>query len=499
MSESTKGSISARTSVEQSAITGSASSHQTAGHHNQPFELNAEEVKRFINLYASNPLFRNAHEQVINDNPYRRPIDPDLVTSLDFSKPLTRDDVFSRSALAAHRMLLNIYEGDLVFLPESDFGAKKGDFSLFYSDECRLMGEMVRPTLESHVFGFLHDSIDVTGKWTAEALRSYMQALLKQHEQSQLDVVRFILASKEPEKAALALLIQVASDFLTEASASARNVLGKFGPIQSELFKIVIDDYGYGVHKAKHSTLFEDTLASCGLTSHAHAYWQFYLSSSLALANYYHFVSRNHNKFFRYVGAFAFAEAMFSHTCGQISEMLRKVFGSGVETYYFDEHYHIDAHHGRMAFDNLVEPAIAKYGDAVIEEIVRGLEEVRLLSVMADEDFIAQASWFDQAEAYKSMAQSLQERVLGGDVTRYKPVRLERQAEPQIMQAADEDELWVVETGALDIMAGYGQLIRLGTGESLMVPRHRLRTPATTPGECVYQIYKIGDHKAWLS
>ena len=498
MSESTKALIPPKTAVKQTAINDKALSYQPADNQYQPFELSADEANRFIGLYAANPLFRNSREQLIEDNPYRRPIDPELVRGMDFSKPLTRNETFSRSALAAHRMLLNIYEADLVFLPENNFGAKRGDFSLFYSDENRLLGEMVRPTLERHVFGFLQDQVGITGRWTAGALRAYMESLLQQHEQSQIDVVTFILSCKEPEKAAMTLLIQVASDFLTEASASARNVLGKYGPIQSELFKIVIDDYGYGVHKAKHSTLFENTLASCGLTSNIHAYWQYYLGSSIALANYYHLVSRNHGKFFRYVGAFAFAEAMFSHTCRQISQMLRKVFGPGVDTYYFDEHYHIDAHHGRMAFDYLVEPAIAKYGDVIIEDIVRGLEEVRLLTVMSDEDFMAQASWFCQAEEYKSIARAIQKRILDGEVTGAELSPVERQAEPAIMQVADEDELWTVDSGTLEVAAGYDQFIKLGAGEGLVVPRHRMRAAAAMSEECVYQIHKVGNYKAWL-
>src|SRR5215216_6660328 len=360
------------------------------------------EIKPLIELYAARPLFENTSEWIIRDNPYRRPVDQKTVQQLDFSSSLSRADMLGTSALAAHRMLLNIYETDLIFLPAGNFAAKRADFSSYYSNDNKLLGELIRPALEAHVFGFLNDEIDVTGNWTVEALKSYLQSILEKHEQSELDICAKILASADPQRAARALLIQVAGDFLSEASASARNILGKYGDIQSELFKIVIDDYGYGVHPAKHSTLFENTLASCGLMTDVHTYWHFYLSSSLAISNYYHYVSRDHSKYFRAIGAIGVAEAMFSHTCREISRMLRAVFGKTVDTYYFDEHYHIDAHHGRMAFDYVVAPAIAQHGKGVIPDIVRGMEELQLLTAINDENLIAQIEFADAVDELKS-------------------------------------------------------------------------------------------------
>ncbi|HEX8852087.1 MAG TPA: hypothetical protein VF754_01295, partial [Pyrinomonadaceae bacterium] len=207
--------------------------------------LAPEDIGRYVQLYASNPLFSPHGEWVIADNPFRRPIEQPPVTPHDFGRPLKREEAFNSSALAAQRMLFNIYETDLVFLPEKDFAAKRGDFERFYSNENKLLGELIRPTLEAHLFGFLDEEIDISGKWSADAVSAYLQHLIENHEQSELDILSAVLASPDPEKAALSLLIQVAGDFLTESSSSARNLLGKFGAVQSELFKIAIDDYGY--------------------------------------------------------------------------------------------------------------------------------------------------------------------------------------------------------------------------------------------------------------
>ncbi|MET0646551.1 MAG: hypothetical protein ABW208_08005, partial [Pyrinomonadaceae bacterium] len=207
--------------------------------------LTPEDVRRYMRLYAANPLFGYLKDWVITDNPYRRPVDQQTVPRHDFSRPLKREESLNASALSAQRMLFNVYETDLVFLPEKDFAAKRGDFASFYSNENKLLGELIRPTLETHLFSFLDKEIDVSGKWSGDAVKSYLQSVVESHERSELASLQLILSSPDPERAAAALMIQVAGDFLTESSSSARNLLGKFGTVQSELFKIAIDDYGY--------------------------------------------------------------------------------------------------------------------------------------------------------------------------------------------------------------------------------------------------------------
>ncbi len=460
--------------------------------------LQVEETKRLIDLYAARPLFGDAAEWVIRDNPYRRPVDWKAVQQLDFSKPLDKAKILGASALAAHRMLLNIYETDLIFLPASDFAAKKNDFSSYYSNDNKLLGELIRPTLEAHVFNFLKDEINVTGKWSVEALKSYLQSIVAKHEQSELEICAAVSASADPQRAGRALLIQVAGDFLSEASASSRNILGKYGEIQSEFFKIVIDDYGYGVHPAKHSTLFENTLANCGLMSDVHAYWQFYLSSSLAINNYYHYVSRDHSKYFQAIGAIAVAEAMFSHTCRQISKMLRAVFGKTVDTYYFDEHFHIDAHHGRMAFEYVVTPAIAKHGDAVIPDIVRGMEELQLLTSLSDEDFISQIVYSDGAGNFKAPARQIHQQILDGKLRKPKTTHVEDPSQSLVTRVCDQDKLYVIESGALDLVIGHDQSVRLDPGEAIIVTRQRLHGTAVVSEECRYHVYDLGDYQSCL-
>ena len=295
----------------------------------------------------------------------------------DFTLALEKKESLSASALAAQRLLLNIYESDLMFLPQGPLAPIRQDFNAFYADETKLAGEAIRPTLENHLFGFLEKEIDISGAWNLPAMRAFFDSRLAEANQGDSPLVQEILSTAAPEEAANTFLIQLAGDFLTEASAMARNTLGNFGPPLSELFKVLIDEYGYGVYDQKHSTLFADTLCSVGLLADLHAYWQFYLGSSISLINYFHFVSKNHANFFRYLGALYYTEATLSVANRHQSKMLKEIFGEAVDTQYFDEHVHIDVHHGKMAIERIIEPLIERCGTEIIPEVIRGFEEFR--------------------------------------------------------------------------------------------------------------------------
>ena len=466
----------------------------------QVFQRDPAAVKQCIQWYADNPLFGGTEEWVIHDNPYRRSIRSHVLKYIDFTKPLAMEEVLHYSALSAHRMLLNIYESDLVFFPEKDFESKKADFLLFYSNETKILGEIVRPVLEEHVFSFLDKEIEISGAWTVDSLRSYLDGLVREHNKSEIASIKAILSSPKREQSAIALLIQFAMDFLSEASAISRNAVGKYGPMLSDLFKVILDEYGYGVHRTKHSTLFEQTLESCGLDTQPHAYYQYYLTTSLALSNYFHYVSRDHSKFFRFVGALAYTEATFSHTCKQISQMLREVFGAQVDTHYFDEHVHIDLHHGRMVFEKLVVPALARFGNSIIGDIARGIEEFRLLTEIAERDFLEQLDWCNRGEEYKELAQPLQERILSGAVQCRKGTYVEPLGELSVTHTHDNDELCMVESGVMDFVTGHNFVVPLYPGEGTVLLHNRLHGAIITSKEdCVYHIYSIDDYKKCLS
>lgn len=439
-----------------------------------------------IGRYAACRLFGQPADFLIRGNPYRRPVRPQDIGAVDFSRPLTRDDFASTAALTGQRLLTNIYESELLFLPNGEFRRVERDFQEFYGDPLRSAGERVRPLLERQLFAFLEEEIDVSGRWTEATMRGYFQRRLAGVTSAESSAVcEAIEAARDPRAAAELFLTQLASDFLSEASAMARNVLGNFGAVQSELFKVLIDEYGYGVHETKHSTLFEETLKSCGLESEPHAYWQYYLGSSLSLVTYFHHVSRNHALFFRYLGALLYTEATLPWANRLQSQMLRRVFEGAADTRYFDEHVHIDVHHARMALEKIIVPTVQRCGERVIAEIVRGFEEFALLQELADTDLIAQIEWSDGREHYVELAAALWAK--GADGRRSGALFRETEGELSVPHVHDEDELFLVDEGELDFVTGPGAPRRLQAGEGIVIPQGRHHGSRIVSERCSYR------------
>jgi mannose-6-phosphate isomerase-like protein (cupin superfamily) len=444
-----------------------------------------------VAAYAANPLFDNVDEWIIAGNPYRRPVRPQDLADFDFAAPLDKADFCSGSALAAQRMMINIYESDAMFLPAGDLRPVEADFRRFYHPETRRLGDAIRPHLEHHAFAFLDREIDTSGTWTTDDMVAFFDWRLKTVAESDSAVKQAVLEASNPEEAATSFLIQPASDFLTEASAMARNILGNFGPIQSALFKILIDEYGYGVHQTKHSTLYQETLESRGLSPEIHAYWQFYLASSLALTNYFHYVSRNHELFFRYLGALYYTEASLVYATRHQSDMLKAVWGDDVDTLYFDEHTHIDKHHGRMVIEQIITPLVEQCGEAIIPDVVRGFEEFRTLQDMADADLIKQIAWSDGRHGAREAAAAPDINPSSGA---HQPLVFhEDEGELSTTHVHEHDELFAIEDGAIDLVYGLDQTLRLEAGEAAVIPRHRLHGSLVVSPHCTYHVNAISE------
>src|SRR5437899_2314537 len=124
---------------------------------NLPLYLTPDEVQELIKQYAANPVFRSAtaDELVVTDNPYRRPVRPQDLEFLDYRTPLAASEVLDLRSLIGHRMLRNIYEAELLFLPKGPDPAIWQDFERFYSVENQMLGDRARPALETILFSFL--------------------------------------------------------------------------------------------------------------------------------------------------------------------------------------------------------------------------------------------------------------------------------------------------------------------------------------------------------
>ncbi|MFC4905747.1 iron-containing redox enzyme family protein [Actinomadura gamaensis] len=445
------------------------------------FTSGGEALRGRVASFAANGLFGGQPDPLHGPNPYRRTLVPEPLAELDFDRPLGAREFASSRALTVHRILGTYYESETVLLPEQGLAGLRTDFETFYGEDLRRLRESSLSDLERFAFGFLDDEVEVSGDCTAEVLDVYLRHLVDEAARGESASLKAVGNAANRPVAADTYLVQLALDGLTEASAMSRNLGGAYGPEQSALFKVFIDEFGYGVHDAKHTTIFTKMLRSRGMATHVHAYWNFYLPGPIAINNHYYLLSRDHAKFFRYAGAVAYAEAVFAPAFVKMIGTFRDIFGDDVDLHYCDEHAHIDEHHGRITREEILLALAERHGDHVVPELMRGIAEARMLGDWFEEDTAAQIEWADTIPAHREMA---------ADVTvAGPPERIER-SRGGMFHTRNHDRAVVLEMAhgeAELVTSATGAPEPLTQGDAVLVPAGR-----------VYGVRSVSDASSYL-
>lgn len=443
-------------------------------------------MKELIKEYLSNEAFKSNFDRMIYpETPYIRPCRPqDLEFIFDSYLNLNHRelDINSNTGLFINRVLLNIYEQSSIFIPNTNkFSLDK--FINFYNKDNIDVGNKVKGFVEERVFGFLENEINIGNtNWTIKNFTEYTKKILDQIKMSESKVHETIKNHNNPKDSIKFYFIQFASDFLSEASAMSKNIAGNFGKEISELFKILIDEYGYGVHDKKHSTIYEKLLEDCDLDSSIHYYWQFYLPSSLMLTNYFYYISTNHRYFFRYLGALYFSEASLQFITKKQSELTKEVFGNEFNTLYFDEHTHIDKYHGSMALEKLIKPLVEKLGENILEEIMYGFIEFKYISELADEELLKHLEFYNNIESYIEKAKNIEE--FSDDSYVY---FREEIGQVSISHMHDSHELFEVVKGKKEVYFTPFLKVVLNDGDKIIIPKGILHGSIVMSDNCEYR------------
>jgi len=200
-------------------------------------------------------------------NAWTRAIPTTESKNLLLDVPISGSETIGSRGLLLHRILTNVYEQSMLYLPTEQLDLSSlADFGEFYDPALVNLGARIKRGLEHSVFSFLDENRRTATDITLDGLDSHLGTIVSRIAESPSQVVQRILKSHDSAEAMKFLLIQFAPDFLAEASQMARAMPGNFGPEHSALTKIFIDEYGYGKHEKKHSTLFQNCLSSVGMS-----------------------------------------------------------------------------------------------------------------------------------------------------------------------------------------------------------------------------------------
>lgn len=412
--------------------------------------------------YEKSTIFDGSDQAIINNTPFGRP--------LSFNKKVDYAQLISTGTtkcpeveLYLHRLLFNIYEQDLMYLPPNSSPVEIDKFHQFYDRDHYRQGQIILPFIERVVFEKLEGQHNSLIQYSTKDMHELFDQEFESCSGAENSLIITILNSNNTERALQTFLIQCAGDFLTEASGMARNLLGNYGPIQSNLFKVLIDEYGYGVHETKHSYAYEKLLIDQGLSPSPHSYWNYYFNSSLALHNYIHFICSNHANFFRYVGALYYAEATYSGFCKEVSAAIQQVSGKQAETFYFDEHFHIDIFHCRMVRDSVIAPILKQFGDKFNNEIIKGFNEFKYFLQWNAEEIIRQINFLDKVGLERTLTGSnLDEFTLGKSL---------KVGNVYAFTVATEDLLLVSDSDGITLSFAHNVFIAFDKEEAIFIPK----------------------------
>lgn len=299
---------------------------------------------------------------------------------------------------ARHQLLLRAYQGRYVLLPsEAPVGSIVARLKQYYDAGEIARLDALRPALEAELIAPLIARAEAAAAGLDGP--AYMAGLLPELRAAPPNpFLAYLEDHPQAEAHYRNFLIQSSADLLAEASASALGVVGEFGAPQSALFRILVDEFGYGVHGRKHSVLFRAALAGFGLCEEYNGYWPYFDTVALELHNAIHHLFQNPRNLFMQVGFLLFAETAYQRSTAEHFRYLR-LRHPDVDARYFGEHAHIDLHHTAMVIDEVAGPLIAKFGPEVGHEIVKGAELTRAVFDKAGAHLLAVSRAFDAAAA----------------------------------------------------------------------------------------------------
>jgi mannose-6-phosphate isomerase-like protein (cupin superfamily) len=450
-----------------------------AGRHLGSLAIDGEIMKEAVETYLASPIFQAARyeELVLDDNPYRRPVRPGDIGLVDFSRPLRREDFSQLSGLMGHRMLLNIHDSMKLLLPRDPTAQKWSDYQLFYSDETRFLGGLIRPYLEAHLFGFVRDEARGCAAGTAQELAAAAQDEAGARQRRAAELSEIVRAATDEDRRSMIQMLAIQSDAAslnagTRPAWALRNLAGSVGLP--------------GVHSTQiGGELLRRLADGAGIKYEPHSYFQFYLPSTLALMNYLNGAALEPGQAFALVGALL-AQSLetrdLESALGSVLEGRLKAPAPGSQV----GRLHDPLADADRALAGALEVVERVGGEFAVREFGRGLNEYTVLLQVHHEDRMRQLTWINAMPAYVEKARRLQQAISDHSIDVDLDTFVESWEECSTTHVHNEDRLLVIESGRMEFWNCFGRKHEFLPGDMTFIPRHRLHGSVVLSGECVY-------------
>ncbi|MEW2516830.1 hypothetical protein [Actinacidiphila alni] len=442
------------------------------------------ELHDVVKAFAANPAFRAAEweELTTEDNPYRRPVRPDDLAWLDYSKQMPVAKALKLSALLGHRMLRNVYDTELLFLPPSGGvdGPAATDAATFYSEENRVLGALAAPVLEQHLFGLLESERKPLAGYSQDQVVADIEAYHERRREESGKAFVAALSTQDRRASATFTLLQLSAYLPASRMAIGRAALGEYDAEHPGARITLLDDYRTwaGLHDE-----YRSLMEGAGLRTTTGAYWQLYLGTSLARGNHLHWLSRNREKYPEFLGALLHHGIDQAVTAGRFADVFED--GLGVRSSLFD-HLGRDSGHLRELTDRWVAPLSRLYGPEAVGRFHNGFVDAAWLAQLWDEDLALQLAWADDIPLHQKKAEAIHRYIEDNNITVDLDTFVESNEETSTTHVHNEHRLVMIEKGEMHFWNNVTHKIDLHEGDKVLIPVSRLHGSTVLSGECTY-------------
>jgi hypothetical protein len=178
------------------------------------------------------------------------------------------------------------------------------------------------------------------------------------------------------------LLEIVSLNGLVEASQLSRVMGGPQHPVQSTLFRILIEEYGAGRPHKKHSHFFARMLQEQGMAVEPEAYLERVPWEVLASINHSFYLTENRRLYLRFCGAFTYTELSTPLGFRGYAAAAKRLGLSDGHGDYWALHVREDERHGAWMADEVARRLLAEFPKHATE-VLLGYAQQRLVEGMA--------------------------------------------------------------------------------------------------------------------
>ncbi|MEQ5838804.1 peptide synthetase [Paraburkholderia acidicola] len=441
-----------------------------------PFDGQSEHYVSLIKQFSSAGPFRSAtvDELVLDSDYHRRPLRPEDFEFLKFMKPVRQHNVSRLPSLASNRTLLSIYELDVARLPRSADASEWEHFSGFYRDETKALGAQIAPFLEGYAFDYLARDVGAAQDLDSEAAR--LAHIVEDESVFWDETFARLMRNDYLEEGLRFIMVQRWALAASKRRAMARaTASGFFDGVPQDVRPALEGDF-------PDDALLQRVASAVGVTREQHAYWQFYLPTSLAKCNLLYALGRRPDRAFGFVGAAFAAEAEWlafglalERACAHLQVTKRRPG---------------DAAERKAAlvarFRQTLQAVTERYGHAAFEQCVQGATAGERLAERGRWDLGEQLRWLSAISRYCEFARRISTRIDAEcpDIDR------ETFVEPHEMCSTthvhNDHRLVTIQEGDMLFWGNVGMQLKMHQGDMVLIPDGRLHGSTVVSGECTY-------------